>query len=665
MTIRQHVMTDRYKELLEQLHHHNYLYHTLDAPVISDREYDLLMEELLAFEAKHPDQVDPNSPSSKVGGALLSSLPRVRHRVPLQSLDNSYSTEDVRAFDRRNRTTGQNPSYVVECKIDGLSVALTYEEGRFVQGLTRGDGTEGEDVTANLRTVVDLPLVLSAPRNLTVRGEVYFPKEDFARLNAQRETEGMATFANPRNAAAGSLRQLDSRLTAKRKLRIFVFEVLASDVSYETHEEKLEALKKLGFPVGQYQVAKNIEEALQVVEMYGEMRHQLPFEMDGAVIKVNEALIREELAETSKAPRWAVAYKYAPEQEESDVLGVRWTVGRTGVVTPTALLTPVELAGSVVARASLHNEEYIREKDIRLHDRVLVEKAGDIIPQIVRVLFEKRSKDSQPLEIPENCPACDSHLVRLEEEAAIRCVNAQCPAKLQRALEHFVSREAMNIEGLGEKNLTFLISQGMIKKSTDIYHLQQYEEELKAMKGWGERSVDKLLEQIEGSKERDLSRFINALGIENVGRVAAGDLARRMQTLEKLRSATEADLLEIEGFGPRTVDSVLQFLHNEENEALLDEFTRLGIPKAMMPSEPAKQDFSGKTFVITGTLPQKRRDITETLESRGAKVSSSVSAKTDYVLAGEEAGSKLQRAQELGVQVLNWEEFLRLIGEVL
>lgn len=665
MSIRQHVMNDRYKELLEQLHHHNYLYHTLDAPVISDREYDLLMEELLAFEAKHPDQVDPNSPSSKVGGALLSSLPRVRHRVPLQSLDNSYSTEDVRAFDRRNRTTGQNPSYVVECKIDGLSVALTYEEGRFVQGLTRGDGTEGEDVTANLRTVVDLPLVLSAPRNLTVRGEVYFPKEDFARLNAQRETEGMATFANPRNAAAGSLRQLDSRLTAKRKLRIFVFEVLASDVSYETHEEKLEELKKLGFPVGQYQVAKNIEEALQVVEMYGEMRHQLPFEMDGAVIKVNEALIREELAETSKAPRWAVAYKYAPEQEESDVLGVRWTVGRTGVVTPTALLTPIELAGSVVARASLHNEEYIREKDIRLHDRVLVEKAGDIIPQIVRVLFEKRSKDSQPLEIPENCPACDSHLVRLEEEAAIRCVNAQCPAKLQRALEHFVSREAMNIEGLGEKNLTFLISQGMIKKSTDIYHLQQYEEELKAMKGWGERSVDKLLEQIEGSKERDLSRFINALGIENVGRVAAGDLARRMQTLENLRSATEADLLEIEGFGPRTVDSVLQFLHNEENEALLDEFTRLGIPKAMMPSEPAKQDFSGKTFVITGTLPQKRRDITQMLESRGAKVSSSVSAKTDYVLAGEEAGSKLQRAQELGVQVLNWEEFLRLIGEVL
>ncbi len=655
-------MTDRYKELLAQIHHHNYLYHTLDAPVITDREYDQLMEELLNWEAAHPDLVDPNSPSKKVGGELLAGLSRVRHTVPLQSLDNSYSPEDVRAFDRRIRAAGLHPSYVVERKIDGLSVALTYQEGRFIQGLTRGDGTEGEDVTANLRTVVDLPLILPEPRNLIVRGEVYFPKEDFARLNEQRETEGLATFANPRNAAAGSLRQLDSRLTAKRRLRIFVFEVLASDIVYETHVKKLQDLRSLGFPVASYEVATDIDGVLHAIETFGEERHSLPYEMDGAVIKVSESSIRSELSETSKAPRWAVAYKYAPEQEQSEVLGVRWSVGRTGVVTPTAILTPVELAGSVVARASLHNEEYIREKDIRVHDIVLVEKAGDIIPQVVRVLMDRRSAEAEPVEIPTHCPACESHLVHLEEEAAIRCVNAQCPAKLQRSLEHFVSREAMNIEGLGEKNLAFLIEQGMITKSTDIYHLERFAEKLKAMKGWGKRSVDKLLEQIEGSKQRDLSRFLNALGMENVGRVAAADLARRMGTMEKLRVATEEELLTIEGFGPRTVDSVLQFLHNEENEQLLDEFSRLGIPKPAEQPTTVSDELSGKTFVITGTLPLQRREVSALLEAHGAKVSGSVSSKTDYVLAGEEAGSKLTRAHELGVTVLDWRAFQELIG---
>lgn len=656
-------MTDRYQELLAEIHRHNYLYHTLDQPVISDREYDLLMEELLAWEAAHPDRIDPNSPSRKVGGELLSGLTRVRHAVALQSLDNSYSPEDVRAFDRRIRSVGLDPTYVVECKIDGLSVALSYRKGRFIQGLTRGDGFEGEDVTANLRTVVDLPLVLQEPRDMILRAEVYLPKAGFAKINEEREMQGLATFANPRNAAAGSLRQLDSRLAAERRLHIFLFEVLESDRAYETHEEKLRDLKALGFPVAEYKMAEDIEQALEAVQLLGKKRHELPYEMDGAVIKVNESLLREELSETSKAPRWAVAFKYAAQQEESEVLGVRWSVGRTGVVTPTALLDPIELSGSVVSRASLHNEEYIQEKDIRLHDRVLVEKAGDIIPQVVRVLLEKRPDHSERVEIPKHCPACGSVLVRLEEEAAIRCVNAQCPAKLQRSLEHFVSREAMNIEGLGEKNLAFLIEQGMIKKSTDIYHLSKYAEELKEMKGWGEKSVEKLLEQIEASKERDLSRFINALGIENVGRVAASDLARNMGTMDRLRRAGEEDLLTIDGFGPRTADSVLQFLHNEKNEELLDEFSRLGIPKAAQERKVASDIFSGKTFVITGTLPAKRSEVRDALVSHGAKVSGSVSSKTDYLLAGEEAGSKLTRAQQLGIEILDWQDYLRLIGE--
>lgn len=656
-------MRKRYEELLSQIHHHNYLYHTLDAPQITDAEYDALMRELLNIEKEHPDWVDVNSPSRKVGGELLTSLPRVAHQTPLQSLDNAYSPEDLRAFDRRIRQSGLEPTYVIETKIDGLSVALRYEEGRFLQGLTRGDGLAGEDVTANLRTLINLPLVLPEPRTLTVRGEVYMAKEDFAQLNASREAQGLVVFANPRNASAGSLRQLDSRLTAQRKLRIFVFEVLSSEGPYAGHEEKLEDLRRLGFPIAEYKTASDIEGVITAVEELGEKRHALPFEMDGAVVKVNASAHRDALGQTSKSPRWAIAYKYAPEQEESIVLGIRWTVGRTGVVTPTALLEPTELAGSMISKASLHNEDYIRERDIRVGDAVLIEKAGDVIPQVVRVLTEKRAENLLPPDIPSACPACESHLVRLEEEAAIRCMNAVCPAKLHRALSHFVSREAMNIEGLGEKNLAFLLEEGFIKKSTDIYRLKEHVDSLLSHKGWGEKGIRKLLEQIEGSKQRDLARFVNALGMENVGRVAAQDLASKVESLENLRKITREELLSIEGFGPRTADSILQFLHNEENEAMLDEFLSLGMPQPMEKSAPMSEELAGKTFVITGTLPAPRKEVADKITALSGKVTGSVSAKTDFLVAGEEAGSKLTRAQELGITILSWEDFLALIGE--
>lgn len=658
----------RMEELASLLRRHEYLYYVKDAPEITDREYDDLMRELKKLEAEHPQWADPESPTRRVGGRPLEKFGQVVHAVPLLSLDNAFGPEDLRAFDARVRKDLGDPrdlSYVVEYKIDGLTVALRYEKGRFVQGATRGNGTVGEDITENLKTIRSMPLVLKEPLDVQVRGEAYMAKKTFAKLNSRQEENGQAPFANPRNAAAGSLRQLDPKVAAQRGLDLFVFAVLEADGrAWDTHAASLDDLASLGFKTSRYERFTDMEAVIAFARDWNEKRHSLPYDIDGLVVKVDSLVFQKRLGEKSKSPRWAIAYKFPAEERETLVRDIIVQVGRTGAVTPAAVLEPVKVAGSVVARATLHNEDFIKEKDIRVGDAVVIHKAGDIIPEVVRVLKDRRSGKEAPFEFPTACPSCGEKLVRFEGEAAFRCVNTGCPAQLRRGLIHFVSKAAMDIDGLGESLVGSLLESGLVKDPADLYTLKK--KDLAALERMGDKSSENLVRAIEASRQRPLSRFLYALGIRHIGSRGAKLLAERFGTLDGLRDAGKEAWAAVPEVGPKMAESLEAFFQDESNLEILDKLKRAGVvPEA--PEAPAGTEggrFSGKTFVLTGTLPTlKRSEAKALIEERGGKVASSVSGKTDYVLAGEDPGSKYDKARKLGVEIIDEAGFRSMMEE--
>ena len=649
--------------LRQELVRANYEYYVQDAPTMSDYDYDHKLRRLEELEAAHPEWITPDSPTQRVGGQVSEGFQEVRHRVPLESLQDVFSMEELAEFDQRVREVVQDVAYTVEPKVDGLSVALEYENGLFVRGATRGDGLVGEDVTENLRTIRSIPLRLpeTLPR-LIVRGEVYMPRTVFAQLNEAREQNGEPLFANPRNAAAGSLRQLDPKIAAARRLDAVLFNVqYVEGRSFETHSESLDFLEQMRFRVIPRKVCASIKEAQEEVAAIGARKGDYPYDIDGAVVKVNSLSERTVLGSTAKFPRWAAAFKYPPEQKEAQVLDIQVQVGRTGVLTPKASLSPVRLAGTTVTSASLHNQDYITEKDIRIGDTVLVQKAGEIIPEVVRVVKEKRLSDSVPYHLPDHCPVCGAPVARDVDGAAIRCTGAECPAQLLRNLTHFASRDAMDIEGLGPAVVEALVNAGLVKAPGDLYHLQA--EEVAQLERMGKKSAENLLAAIERSKGNDLSRLLFAFGIRQVGQKAAKVLAVRFGTLDALRAATVEELTAVDDIGEITARSLVDWLHSPQAEHLIATLKEAGV-NMTSSVQIAGDKLAGKTFVLTGTLQRfSRSEAGERIEALGGKVSSSVSKKTSYVVAGEEAGSKLTKAQSLGIPVLTEEEFLTLLEE--
>jgi DNA ligase (NAD+) len=658
----------RVQALHDILNEHNYRYHVLDQPTISDAEYDQLLRELIELEREFPELSTPDSPTQRVGGEILPHFEKVEHLSPMLSLGNAFNEQDLREFDERVRkAAGDKPvRYVCELKIDGLAVSLRYEDGRFVLGATRGDGTVGEDITQNLKTIRSLPLKLRQPVSLEVRGEAYMPRAAFARLNSMREERGEALFANPRNAAAGSLRQLDPKLAAERTLDIFLYGIGQSEgLSFTTHTEALAFLSELGFKVNpERRTVEGVEEMLQYVQEWQERRPDLAYDIDGIVIKVDDLALREEMGFTAKSPRWAIAYKFPAEEAVTRLEEIELNVGRTGVVTPTAVLKPVSLAGTTVKRASLHNEDMIREKGLMLGDHVIVKKAGDIIPEVVAVLTDKRTGDERPFTMPAHCPECDSRLVRLEGEVALRCINPACPAQTREGIIHFVSRGAMNIEGLGEKVVTQLFEQGLVRSVADLYYLKS--EDLLRLERMGEKSVANLLRAIEASKSNSLERLLFGLGIRFVGAKGAKILAQHYGSMEALLSATEEELTQLEEIGPKMAASITTYMKKPEVRETLRRLAEAGVnmhytgPAPVRAGDGAMESpFAGKTVVITGTLERmSRKEASELLESLGAHVTGSVSKKTDLLIAGEKAGSKLDKANKLGITVWDEETFL-------
>ena len=648
--------------LRRELEQANYEYYVQDAPAMSDYDYDHKLRRLEELEGEHPELITPDSPTQRVGGKALESFQQVIHQVPLESLQDVFDYDELRQFDQRVRAAVPGAEYDVEPKVDGLSVALEYENGLFVRGATRGDGQVGEDVTENLRTVRSIPLrIPDAPARLIVRGEVYMPKKVFHALNEERERRGEALFANPRNAAAGSLRQLDPRVAASRRLDIAVFNVQwAEGETFRTHVETLKYLKQKGFKVIPHYSCRGVEEAIGQVAAIGEGREDFPFDIDGAVIKVNDLAQRELLGSTAKFPRWAAAYKYPPEVKPSRVLDIVIQVGRTGVLTPRAVLEPVRLAGTTVTSATLHNQDFIAEKDVRIGDTVLVRKAGEIIPEVLSVEMEKRPEGAEPYRFPQSCPVCGAPVEREEDGAHIRCTGAECPAQLLRNLAHFASRDAMDIDGLGIAVVENLVSAGLVKTPGDLYFLDAGKvAELDRM---GKRSAQKLLEAIERSKSQDLSRLLFAFGIRQVGQKAGKVLAARFRTLEALQSATLEELTGVDDIGAVTAQSLLDWFASPQSQHLIARLREGGV---YMDAEEqgGDQRFAGMTFVLTGSLERFTRDeASKMIEDRGGKAASSVSKKTSYVVAGAAAGSKLRKAQELGVPVLTEEEFLALMN---
>ena len=655
----------RIESLRKQLWYHSDLYYNQDNPEIDDYEYDKLNNELKALESQFPDLITPDSPTQRVGGVASRQFTPVEHTVPMGSLQDVFSLEEIDAFDQRVRETIPTPVYVVEPKIDGLSVSLEYRDGRFVRGSTRGDGLIGEDITLNLQTIESIPQTLEETLPfLEVRGEVYMPKDRFAALVENQEQEGQKAFKNPRNAAAGSLRQKDPQITASRKLEIFVFNIQQIEgKELQGHKESLDYLKRLGFTVPPfYPVCHSAEEIRREIERFGETREQLPFCTDGAVVKVDSFAEREQLGATSKFPKWAVAFKYPPEEKETVLKQIEINVGRTGVLTPTGIFEPVLLAGTTVSRATLHNQDFIEEKDIRIGDRVLLRKAGEIIPEVVAVLGHR--ENTGPYQFPLVCPSCGSAVSREEGEAAVRCTNTECPAQLLRHLIHFASRDAMDIEGLGPAVLEQLVNNKLIASPADLYRLQS--EQVEALERMGKKSAENLLNAIEKSKNNDFYRLIFALGIRHIGQQAAKLLAARFGTLEKLLDATVEEINGIDGFGEVMAVSVAQYFALPQTRHLLDRLRAAGVNMAaQQSSEPQQaQLLEGKTFVLTGTLPTFRREEAAALiEQYGGKVTSSVSKKTSYVLAGEDAGSKLTKAQQLGITILDEAAFLQMIQQ--
>ncbi len=647
--------------LREELARLSYEYYVLDAPTKSDYEYDMLYKKLEKLEKEHPEFYDPLSPTCRVGGAVLEKFEKYEHAVPLKSLSNVFSKEELFDFLDGIRKTVENPMFAVEYKIDGLSVALEYKDGKFFRGATRGNGLVGEDVTENLKTIPSIPLVLKEKvEHLIVRGEVFMPKKSFHRLNEEKELLGEVLFANPRNAASGSLRQLSSAVCAKRGLDILVFNIqTVTGKHFSTHEESLNWLSEIGFKVSPFKVLKSNEEIFEEITARGESRENLSFDIDGAVIKTNDFHQREEMGELPHAPKWAIAYKYPPEEKATELLGITIQVGRTGVLTPTAELAPVRLAGTTVSRATLHNEDFIREKDIRIGDSVIVRKAGEIIPEVLRVETGKRSEDSVPFSFPETCPSCGEKVFRDLDAAAIRCTNTACPAQLERNIIHFASKAAMNIDGMGPAVVKAFLKEEIIREISDIYSFDP--QRAAQIEGLGEKSVEKLKIAIENSKSLCLSRLIFALGIRNIGEKTALSLARHFGDMEKLKNASVEELLSLPDIGKVCAESIVDFFSHEKTKELLDKLRSYSV-NFTFAGKAQGTVLQGKTFVLTGTLPTLKRDkAAKMIEDAGGKVSGSVSSKTSFVVAGEAAGSKLKKANELGIPVLNEEELLQML----
>lgn len=648
-------------DLKRQLNQYAHEYYVQDKPTVEDFVYDRLYTELVELEKQYPELIAADSPTQRVGGIIASGFEKVQHEIPLYSLNDAFSKEDLFAFDQRvTNALGRAVAYTCELKIDGLSISLRYEEGQFVRGATRGNGEEGENITENLKTVRSIPMTLTQPYSMEVRGECYMPKESFLKLNQEREEAGQDVFANPRNAAAGSVRQLDSKVTASRNLSSFLYTVADAGTLHVTNQkDALQELTDLGFKVNhEYQLCQTMEDVWQYIERYHERRSELPYEIDGVVIKVNDFQYQEDLGFTVRAPRWAIAYKFPPEEVETTIEDIEWTIGRTGVVTPTAVMQPVKVAGTTVSRASLHNRDYIELKDIRLNDTVVIYKAGDIIPEVAYVVFDKRPKDSQPYLIPTHCPICHSELVHLEEEVALRCINPKCPAQIKEGLNHFVSRNAMNIDGLGPKVLEQLFDKGLVKDVADLYFLT--ESDFLTLNKVKEKSAQNFLTAIQKSKSNSAERLLFGLGIRHVGAKAAKILLEHFGDIPTLSQAGKEDIANLYSIGETIASSVTTYFSNHEVHELMDELRTAGVNLAYLGKTSAElstvvSPFKDKTLVLTGKLTHfNREEAKAQIENLGGKVTGSVSKKTDIVVAGEDAGSKRTKAQSLGITI--WTE---------
>lgn len=635
-------------------------YYDDDNPEISDFEYDMLMNELKNLEREFPEFIDKDSLTQKVGGTVKEGFKKVTHIVPLQSLQDVFSFDELYSFDERMKKFGDNIKYVVETKIDGLSVALEYKNGEFVKGATRGNGQVGEDITDNLKTINNIPKKLKENVDIIVRGEVFISKKDFDELNEKQDEDNK--FANARNLAAGSLRQLDSKITEARPLDIYIFNVQKSDtIKFESHYESLVYLDKLGFNVNPIKVlCNNIDEAIREVENIGNTREEIPFGIDGAVIKVDNLSLREEIGTTFKVPKWAIAYKYPPEQKETILKDIICNVGRTGVITPMAVLEPVVVAGSKISKTTLHNEDFIKEKELKIGDHVLIQKAGDVIPEVVKVLKEKRTGEEKDFEMPKTCPVCGAPAIREEGEAAIRCIGIECKARNLRNIIHFASKEGMNIEGLGEKIVEQLYENGLIETIADIYYLKQ--EDIQSLKKDGKKFAKNLIDAIEKSKNNDLDRLICAIGIRHIGTKSAKTLARKFKSIDGLMDASLEDLIATDDVGDITAESIYEFFKQDQTIDLINKLKNVNVNMKLKEEENTDNRFEGKTFVLTGSLEEFTRDeASKIIENYGGKTSSSVSKKTDYVLAGEEAGSKLTKAESLGIKIISEQEFKEMV----
>ena len=657
---------NRIEELRKQTEYHAKKYYDDDAPEISDFEYDMLMLELRNLEAKFPEFESKDSLTQKVGGTTKEGFNKVEHIVPLQSLQDVFDFESVKDFDEKMQKlaieNNKELRYVVETKIDGLSVALEYVKGKFIKGATRGNGQVGEDITENLKTIKNIPKELKEPIDIIVRGEVFIGKKEFEELNEKRELEEEPLFANARNAAAGSLRQLDSNITAQRPLDIYIFNVQKCDsIKFTSHHESLLYLEKIGFNVNPVKIlCNNAEEVLNAINKIGEERNDLTFGIDGAVVKVDDLELREKIGQTAKTPKWAIAYKYPPEKKETILKDIICQVGRTGVITPLAILEPVVVAGSTISKTTLHNEDFIREKGLRIGDHILIQKAGDVIPEVVEVIKEKRTGNEKEYKMPTVCPVCGAEVIREEGESAYRCIGIECPARTLRNIVHFASREAMNIDGLGEAIIEQLLDKGLINNISDIYYLKL--EDIASLKKEGKKFAQNLIDAIDKSKENDLDRLICGLGIRNVGSKLAKVLAKKFKSLDSLMNASVINLNSIDEVGEIIANSIYSFFNQEQTIDLINKLKEANVNMNYLKEESEDERFYGKTFVLTGSLEKFTRDeASEIIENFGGKTSSSVSKKTDYVLAGEDAGSKLKKANELGVKVITESEFEDMI----
>jgi len=652
---------ERIIELRNMLNRFSYEYYALDAPSVTDQEFDQYMQELITLEKSHPEMYDINSPSQRVGGVVVDAFEKVTHKRQMLSLANAYDLEDLQAFDRRVKTSISDVEYVVELKIDGLAMSVEYQNGLFHHALTRGDGVDGENVSGNVRTIRSIPLIIDQKEEMEVRGEVYMPKKSFERLNKEKVERNEVLFANPRNAASGSIRQLDSKIAASRKLDAFWYYLCEGDkFNLKTHYDALQWLKSLGFVVNPLtRLCANIDEVWTFITEMSEKRNELPYEIDGMVVKVNDFASQDKLGYTAKTPRWAIAYKFPATEVMTRLKRIFLTVGRTGKVTPNAELEPIQLAGTTVSFASLHNEDLIKDKDIRENDIVVVRKAGDIIPEVVRSVIEKRDNTQTPYVFPQECPVCHSQLYRSLDEADNYCINNDCPARVVEAIAHYCSRNALNIDGLGDKTVETLHRLGFLKTVEDIYRLKDHRDQLYDIEKMGKKSVDKLLEAIETSKNSNLDKLINGLGIRQVGEKAAKTLADHFQNIQAIANATEEELVDIKDIGQITAMAITSFFSDDNNKKLIENLISFGVNTSYRKDNVQVSIFTGKSVVITGSLSNyTRKQAQELLEKMGASVNSSVSKQTDFLLCGTEAGSKLDKAQELGVRIINEAEFM-------